>query len=210
MSIPTVAIIEDDPLVAKVLHDVLQTVNIQSEIYVSAEHLSIDILSRFDCVIADVRLPGISGFKFQKSLSDNHISTPVILITGYSDVAMAVQAIKNGAVHFMLKPINNQELIDTVFDALLIKHESDDANRAKALYFKNLNSLTKREEQVLRLINLALSSKEISTQLNISRNTVEVHRANIMQKMQVSSSLKLLLQSIKYEPARCLEASTLC
>ena len=195
---PTIAIIEDNIPLANTLKKLLATVALNSKIFHSVEEFLSTSTSMSECIISDVRLPGISGLQLQHKLHALPNHPPIILISGTSTIRTAVQAIKNGAVHFLAKPIDNQELIDTIFHILAQQKLNKETQNKKDKFMKKIKTLTHRELEITRLISDANSSEQIATSLFISRNTVEVHRSNIMRKTGLTSA-ELIALSHKYE-----------
>ncbi|PRC93588.1 response regulator transcription factor [Solimicrobium silvestre] len=142
-----------------------------------------------DCVLLDVRMAGISGIATFDLLAELPISKrlPVIFITGHGDVPMAVDALKRGAFDFFEKPFNDNALFDRVQEALELSRQAGEM----AVVYQRLANLTTREREVLDLILLGKMNKLIADQLGISMRTVEVHRANIFDKMEVKTAVEL-------------------
>ncbi len=142
-----------------------------------------------DCVLLDVRMPDINGIAVFDQLSQRGLTArlPVIFLTGHGDVPMAVDALKRGAFDFFEKPFNDNQLMDRVSQALIASQQAG----AKAVVQDRLASLSAREREVLELILAGKMNKVIADKLNISMRTVEVHRSNIFDKMQVKSAVEL-------------------
>lgn len=189
----TVHIIDDDPSMVAYLSELVNTINYKSKTYSSAD----DFLETYKedgigCLILDLRLPGISGLELYQQLAGFKIDLPVIMISGFGDVSTAVKAMKAGVLDFLEKPFKNQELLDRVHKAVS-KHKIDRAlykNKNKTL--ERINSLTRREKEVMELVVKGKLNKDIAKELEISIKTVEVHRANVMDKMNVSSVADLV------------------
>ena len=176
-------VIDDDPAVRDGICALLGSVSILARAYASAnEFLQVAEPGMAGCLVVDVRLPGMSGLELLLSLKERDIRIPVIVITGHADVPMAVRAMKAGAVDFLQKPFNEQELLDRVLSSLSqldreLRHLQ--TREEAALRFSDL---TPRERQVLELIMECQHSKAIAFDLGISEKTVDVHRFNIMRK----------------------------
>ncbi|MEZ5448049.1 MAG: response regulator [Thiolinea sp.] len=144
------------------------------------------------CLVLDVRMPGISGLQLQQQLNTQPHALPIIFITGHGDVPLAVRAIKQGAVHFLEKPLDDQELLDTINNAL----QQDHANQQLRLNTMSLQAryanLTERETQVFNLVTRRYSNQSIAERLGIKIKTVEFHRAHMMEKMHADSLHDLL------------------
>lgn len=190
---PTVFVIDDDPSVRKALARLLRSAGHQTETFISAE----EFLSRphYDgpgCLILDVKMPGQSGLDLQEVLAKEGYHLPTIFVSGRSDIAISVKAMKGGAVDFLTKPLNNTVLLEAV-RLSLAKNRQDRASRAEVQEIQQrLQTLTMREHEVLSLVVAGRLNKQIAYELNISEKTVKVHRARVMEKMRVDSVADLV------------------
>jgi len=154
---------------------------------------------RFDCIVCDVRMPGMSGLELQQKLNDSASQSPIILITGHGDVDMAVAAIKNGAFDFIEKPFDEARLLASIREAV----EKGRLNETAALELETLRSrfdaLSARQRQVMELAVGGLSSKEIGLKLNISPKTVDNHRAWIMERIGARNLADLIRMAMKVQ-----------
>jgi two-component system response regulator FixJ len=141
-------------------------------------------------------MPGMSGLELQRELAERSINLPVIILTGHGDVPVAVQAMKAGAVDFIEKPFNNELLLDRIQMAVVqsVRAESVRAERNEML--KRLELLTLRERQVFDLVVAGEVNKVIAHRLTISEKTVEIHRANVMRKMDARSLAALVQMAV--------------
>lgn len=153
--------------------------------------------TRRACVIADVRMPGMSGLEMLGAMRDRSIRLPVIMITGHADVPMAVRAMKAGAVEFLEKPFDDERLIQAVDRALALPTIGLAASRTQIE--ADIATLTPREREVMVLIAAGKPNKVISSELDLSVRTVEVHRARVMEKMHAESVADLVRMSIATE-----------
>ncbi len=142
-----------------------------------------------DCVLMDVRMPGLSGIATYDIIANKklHKRLPVIFITGHGELSMAVDAIKRGAFDFFEKPFDDNHLFDRIQAALSHSRKEGDL----AVIYRRLDKLTMREREILNLILVGKMNKVIADKLGISMRTVEVHRANILEKMEVKSAIEL-------------------
>jgi len=189
----TVHIIDDEPGMLNYLSELVTTINYKSKTYRNArEFLNGYNNTGIGCLILDLRLPGISGLELHQQLTELNIDLPVIMISGFGDISTAVKAMKAGALDFLEKPFKNKELLDLIHKAVS-KHKIDRArNNHQNKTLKCINSLTKREKEVMQLVVTGKLNKDIAKQLEISIKTVEVHRANVMAKMGVNSIADLV------------------
>jgi RNA polymerase sigma factor (sigma-70 family) len=146
-----------------------------------------------------VRLPGLSGLNLQRELTERGIHMPIIFITGHGDIPMSVQAMKAGAVEFLTKPFRDQDLLDAIEQGI----ERDRSARTQLTAMRELReraeTLTPREREVMRLVVTGLLNKQIAAELDISEKTVNVHRSQVMQKMQADSLAELVRMTEKLE-----------
>jgi len=197
MSEETVYLIDDDPDIRESLVWLLQSVGLKVTTFDSAlAFLDAFETGAYGCIVMDVRMPGLSGINAQKKFIENGIDLPVILISGHASIDMAVTAMNQGAVTFLEKPFDDQQLIDHVQNA--IGKDRIHRNQIKALSGQRLkyDSLTKRERQVFETIVQGLSNQESADKLGISRKTVEGHRANMLAKMNAGSLPELVQVAI--------------
>lgn len=196
----TIHIIDDDPSMLRYLSDLVTTLKYKSQTYDSAN----DFLENFNndglgCLVLDLRLPGISGLDLHQQLPSHGIDLPVIMISGFGDVSTVVKAMKSGVLDFLEKPFKGQELLDLIHSAINhhkeIREKSDTQNKTQT----RLDSLTKREKQVMELVVVGMLNKDIAKELEISIKTVEVHRANVMDKMSVKSVADLVRMALEVE-----------
>jgi two-component system response regulator FixJ len=154
--------------------------------------------TQFDCIVSDVRMPGMSGLDLVRELKSRAIGTPIVLITGHGDVDMAVAAIKVGAANFIEKPFDENRLLADVRKAIEETQQRENAVQEKDLPAR-FRSLTARQRQVMELAVAGLSNKEIGSQLNISPKTVENHRAWVMERIGARNIAELVRLAMKYD-----------
>ncbi|MBF22595.1 MULTISPECIES: response regulator transcription factor [Alcaligenaceae] len=189
----TVFIVDDDEAVRDSLRWLLEANGYRVKAYSGAE----EFLNTYDAdqvavLIADVRMPGMSGLELQEELLARNAPLPIVFITGHGDVPMAVSTIKKGAVDFLEKPFNESDLRSIV--ARMLEQATEDAAKLQEQKSQQaiLSRLTSREQQVLERIVAGRLNKQIAGDLNISIKTVEAHRANIMEKLEVTTVADLM------------------
>lgn len=144
------------------------------------------------CLILDIRMPGMGGLELQRKLHELDSSLPIIFITGFGDVPMAVEAIQKGAFDFIEKPFRDQELLERIEKAMALDAEKREHEEALAGTRERLSRLTPREREVLDLVVTGKANKMIAHQLGVSQRTVEIHRARVMEKMEARSLAELV------------------
>ncbi len=196
----SVYIVDDDQAVRESLTWLLESVNLNVQAFSSAEQF-LDNYSYYDvgCLLLDIRMQGMSGLQLQKELVKQKFHLPIIIITGHGDVPLAVRSMKNGAMEFVEKPFNDQDILDSIQIGL----EKDKLNQKKRLEYSSLTArilnLTPREREIIKLVVQNISNKEIAKKLLVSVKTVEAHRSNLMEKMKCDSLVHLLDLIRKYK-----------
>jgi len=188
-----VFVVDDDASVRKSLSRVISEAGYRVQTYASPR----EFLTRVpepgpSCLVLDVRMPGVSGFELQQTLTSAVHEIPIIFITGHGDIPMSVKAMKAGAVDFLTKPFSGKELLDAIQRAVakdtrgLSTEAREDEIRAR------VRRLTPRESQVFALVVTGMLNKQIASELGIGEKTVKVHRARVMEKMQAGSIAALV------------------
>ena len=183
-----VFVVDDDELIRDSLEQLVKSVGLKVETFSSAQaFLDTDLPNKPGCLVLDIRMPGMSGLDLQDELEKRDFSIPIIFITGHGTVPMSVRAMKAGAVDFLQKPFEDQELLDTIHHAI----EQNINTRLEQAEIKEIEqrvkSLTLREHETLALVADGMLNKQIAFDLKMSENTVKTHRARIMRKMEVES-----------------------
>jgi len=185
---PLVILVDDDDALREALHDLLLSVGLDAVSFGSTQELlEAKLPDRPGCLVADIRMPGISGLDLQRRLAKSDDAKPIVFLTGHGDIPMSVQAMKAGAVDFLTKPVREQTLLDAI--AAGIARDIKQRARARILkdYLGKLALLSPRERQVMRHVAIGRQVKQIAFDLGISEITVKLHRTNVMQKMQLAS-----------------------
>ena len=190
---PIVYIVDDDDGMRRALTVLMTTVGYQSAAYSrAAEFLAKHEPDNPGCLILDVRMPEMSGLEVQQQLNKSGSMLPVILMTGHGDIPMAVQAMKDGAFDFLQKPFRDQDLIDRINAALKQDAENRQTIERHADLKRRAASLTPREREVMALVVDGHANKVIAIDLGLIERTVEIHRANVMEKMGARSVAHLV------------------
>jgi len=183
-----VAVVDDDDAVRDSLGALLEAASYDVDTYESGRAF-LNALPRAlpACALVDVRMPEMDGLELQRRLADAAPQLPVIIITGHGDIAMAVKAIKAGAVDFIEKPFSDRTILDGIAQALTLREETLSREARHLDIARRLDRLTAREHEVFERLARGSSNKVIARELGISPRTVEVHRARVMEKLQAPS-----------------------
>lgn len=188
----TVFIIDDDARMRAAMERLLKSVGLRAESFATPQ----DFLRRKpldgpSCMVLDVRLPGMSGLDVQRRLIDSGVQIPVIFISGHGDIPMTVKAMKSGAVEFLTKPFRDQDLLDAIQQALELENESRQQQHEIQKLKDRYETLTAREREVMGLLVSGMLTKQIASRLGTSEITAQVHRGQVMRKMQANSPAEL-------------------
>jgi FixJ family two-component response regulator len=187
-----VHVVDDDTAVRESIGDLLRSMNYHVMLHGSAsEFLKVELLDAPACLVLDVRLPGTSGLELQEYLMRINIPMPVILMTGFGDIAMCVKGMKAGAVDFLTKPIRDQDLIDAVATAIRIDQDRRQERAQIAQLQERYALLTPRERQVMALVASGFMNKQVANELSISEVTVKMHRGSVARKLGAKSIASL-------------------
>lgn len=184
----TVCIIDDDEAIRESLRLLLFAADIRCKTYASADdYLAEGAGETFDCMLLDIRMPGIDGIELFHRLMRRKVPFPIIFITGHGDIPLAVTAIKEGAFDFLTKPFEEGQLLSRIESAMR-QFRAERAHRRQLQdTARRLAGCTPRERDVLRLMVQGLPNRSIAEALSISPRTVEIHRAHVMEKMEADS-----------------------
>jgi len=193
-----VFIVDDDAQIRAALVNLCLSVDLPVQAFASAqEFMNASRPNVPSCLVLDVRFPGVepSGLEFQRTLAVAGTAIPIIFITGHGDVRMSVQAMKAGAIEFLMKPVREQDLLDAVQQALEQDRQRRQDEESQASIRRRYDSLTAREREIMYLVTRGLLNKQIAAELDLSEVTVKLHRCHIMEKMQASSLCHLVRMS---------------
>ncbi len=186
MNDPTVFFVDDDAAIRDALSLLISLKGMRTAVFASAE----DFLSTYcadwrGCLLTDLKMPGMQGLELQRALVERNIQLPVVVLTAHGDVATTRTALKNGALDFLEKPVDDDVLVDVLRNAIRIDEERHRAAAAHAETLERLARLTPREQAVLQLLAGGLQHRDIAERLKISPRTVEVYKSRMMEKLQV-------------------------
>jgi FixJ family two-component response regulator len=200
-----VCVVDDDLSVRRGLRRLFKSAGHAAETFASAEdYLAREIFEGPICLVLDVRMPGLNGLGLQEALETRGACEQIVFITGHGDVPTATRAMKCGAVDFLIKPFDDEELIEAVQRALERGREQLRKRRGRREARGLINKLTPREFDVFRFVILGLLNKQIAAELNTAEKTIKVHRGRVMQKLRVTSvpDLVRISQRAGVAPAR--------
>lgn len=194
---PIAFVVEDTATERQTLEKLLASVGMDVHAYASAEEFLDDFdAARPGCLILDIRLRGMSGLQLQEILRDRKVILPIIFVTAYSDVPMAVRAMEQGAFKFVQKPYNPQELLDMVHEAVQRSLEDTLRHREFQAIQQRYDALTVREREVMALVVGGDANKTIAAKLGLSKKTVDTVRQNVMKRMEAANLPELVCMSL--------------
>lgn len=201
---PIVYIIEDDPSFRKSIERLVRTSGYDVEVFGSANaFLAQAVIRHPACLLLDVRLPDVDGMDFHRTLVEKDIALPIIFMTGHGTIAMGVQAMKDGAIDFLPKPFEKQDLLAAVGRALERDRHNEQEDTQKQAIQALIDTLTPREKEVLRWVITGRPNKVIADALGTTEKTIKVHRGRVMEKTKASSVAELvrLAEKVNIPPA---------
>ena len=192
-----VHVVDDDEAMRDSMAFLLRAENFQVQTYAdAADFLAALPQIKVGCVVTDVRMPGMSGIELLQRLRELKVSLPVIVVSGHGDVPLAVEAMKTGALDFIEKPFDDDVFLRAVRLALSAQAVDSQRQAQKATINSRLESLSNREREVLEGLVAGHPNKTIANDLGISPRTVEIYRANVMEKMQARSLSDLVRMAL--------------
>jgi RNA polymerase sigma factor (sigma-70 family) len=204
MSEPTVFIIDDDPSARRGLTRLVRAAGLNAESFASAaDFLASDRRSGPGCIVLDVRMPEMTGPELQEELIKADYSLPIVFLSAHADVPIAAGAMKKGAVDFFTKPVDGPDLLAAIEESLARDAENRAQREESASIEELIETLTPREHEVMTYVITGMLNKQIAGELEISEETVKIHRARVMQKLGVVSVAELvrLCEKVGVEPA---------
>lgn len=200
----SIFIVDDDLSIRSSLGMLLESAGYHVTCFSSAlEFLNSELIhNKNSCIVLDVKMSGLSGLDLQKELRSINCITPIIFMTGHGDIPMSVQAMKDGAINFLAKPFDDDQLLDSIIEAISLGKESYEKQSSIDQINQKIDKLTPREHEVLKHLIAGLLNKQIAYELNISERTVKAHRKQILDKMGIKSMAELvrLTEKIGIEP----------
>ena len=197
----TVFVVDDDVTVCVALSRLIRAAGLHVETFgTAAECLSDARLKDADCLVVDVHLPDLSGLELQAKLSELALDLPIVFITGRGDIPMSVRAMKAGALEFLTKPFDNQQLLDAIEQGVARCRSARLREEKLVDLQRRYQSLTRRERQVLSLVVRGLLNKQIAGELGTAEKTVKIHRSQVMRKMEAASLPDLVRMAEKLAP----------
>jgi len=188
-----IAIVDDDPSVREGLSSLIRSAGLQVETFASAqEFLARPGAEAPSCLVLDLQLPGLSGLDLQKRMAEVGLEIPIVFLTGHGNIPASVQAMKAGAVEFLTKPFDEQDLLQAIQEAVerdrRTRQQHDEMRELRNRY----ESLTAREQEVMQHVVSGLLNKQVAAELNITEYTVKIHRGRVMRKMHAESLADLV------------------
>ena len=188
-----VHVVDDDASMREALQNLCHSIGIEARTYATArDFLTTAVSDAPGCLVIDIRLPDMNGLDFQAQLTQTGVRLPVVVMTGYGDIPMSVRAMKSGAVDFLPKPFNDQDMLDAVLAAIERDRQQRAVDRDISKVRERFETLSAREQQVMQLVTVGKLNKQVAGDLGISEVTVKVHRAAVMRKMGARSLADLI------------------
>jgi FixJ family two-component response regulator len=188
-----VHVVDDDASMREALQNLCHSIGIEARTYATArDFLTTAVSDAPGCLVIDIRLPDMNGLDFQAQLTQTGVRLPVVVMTGYGDIPMSVRAMKSGAVDFLPKPFNDQDMLDAVLAAIERDRQQRAVDHDISKVRERFETLSAREQQVMQLVAVGMLNKQVAGDLGISEVTVKVHRAAVMRKMGARSLANLI------------------
>ena len=195
---PIIFIVDDDASVRDAIGNLLEAVGLRTKSFASTEAFWREPRPNVpSCLVLDVRLPGESGLEFQQKLIRHGVSVPIVFITAHGDVPMTSRAMKAGAIEFLMKPFQKDELLAAVRQGLDRDRVQREQQAELSVLKAKVAQLSQREREVMELVVTGLINKEVGARLGLSEVTVKIHRSHVMQKMEAASLADLVRMTDK-------------
>jgi two-component system response regulator FixJ len=194
LALATAYLIDDDSITLELISGIIKSIGVEVICFNDAESFLNAYSPRpCECVVSDMRMPGVSGLQLHKVLQQRYpVPPPLIIVTGYAEVSAAVEAMKQGAFDFVEKPINGHQFLEKLQSALALSRQLHQKRMELSAREARIALLTPKEQEVLEAVLEGLASKDIAQKLNLSVRTIENHRARIMEKLRVNSAMELM------------------
>ncbi len=185
---PVIAIVDDDASVREGLHSLIRSAGWRAQVFASAQ----EFLDRRgpdapSCVVLDLEMPGPSGLELQKRMAEAELEIPIVFLTGHGNIPASVQAMKAGAIEFLTKPVDEEELLRAIGEALERDRLSRQAHAERRDLESRYETLTAREREVMQQVITGLLNKQVAAEMKITEFTVKIHRGQVMRKMRAES-----------------------
>ena len=189
----TVFIVDDDPAICESLCNLIESAGLVTRQFASAEEfLEVCSPELAGCLVLDVRLPGMSGMELQNKLNKSGLALPIIIMTAHGDIPMVRNAMKAGAIEFLTKPFQDEELLSAIEQAFALDRSQRNTMSQERSILERWKTLSERERQVLEMVTTGMLNKQIADRLNLSLITVKLYRRQVMDKMQADSFADLV------------------
>jgi FixJ family two-component response regulator len=198
---PLVYVIDDDASIRDALESMLDSVKLETRTYATAhDFLATKLADRPGCIVLDIRLPDMNGLDFHARLTEMGVLLPVVMMTGYGNIPMTVRAMKRGAVDFLPKPFQDQDMIDAVVGAIERDRQRRFVENKVSQIQQRFRTLTPREQEVMLLVTAGKMNKQIAGDLGIQEITVKIHRGVAMRKMTARTLADLVRMAEVLKP----------
>ena len=205
-----IAIVDDDPSVREGLSSLIRSAGLQVETFASAQEFLVRPAAEApSCLVLDLQLPGLSGLDLQKQMADAGVEIPIVFLTGHGNIPASVQAMKAGAVEFLTKPFDDEKLLQAIQEAMERDRRSRQQHAQTRALRERYESLTAREQEIMKQVVSGLLNKQIAAELNITEFTVKIHRGRVMRKMHADSLADLvrMAQNLGIHPPKPSDAA---